>query len=297
MAICPAGQETPEERRQWCRGAPLVAARELVEALAPAGQDLRRFAGKERDQDTGLDYFGARYYASGNGRFTTVDPISVTEARLLNPQRLNRYAYAVNNPLRYIDPKGLDVITYDEYGDETERQKQSKWHNFWFGDSYRISTASGTFKLAEGLNPLPGGQKYQVVGSAETSQLVNTFRAAQSPSSPGQSLSYFEITRRATDANQWNWKVPLNLAFPHGIFMLDGLGQRSDYLGNYAFGYLMNAWGSSTFAAKWGGAAFNLYDSFGSGANPFKGSLFTGYGDPRDFAAINAGSALYRRTR
>ena len=35
----------------------------------------RRFGGKERDQETGLDYFGARYYASGTGRFTTVDPV------------------------------------------------------------------------------------------------------------------------------------------------------------------------------------------------------------------------------
>ena len=40
---------------------------------------------------------------------------------------------AIDNPLRYIDPKGLDVTTYDEFGNESERQKQSKWHNLWFG--------------------------------------------------------------------------------------------------------------------------------------------------------------------
>jgi RHS repeat-associated protein len=36
--------------------------------------DARQFAGKERDSETGFDYFGARYYASGTGRFATVDP-------------------------------------------------------------------------------------------------------------------------------------------------------------------------------------------------------------------------------
>src|SRR5687768_2826973 len=39
-----------------------------------AGANPHRFTGQERDVETGLDYFGARYYASRSGRFTTVDP-------------------------------------------------------------------------------------------------------------------------------------------------------------------------------------------------------------------------------
>ena len=65
--------------------------------------------GKERDAESGLDYFGARYYASNMGRFMSTDPIWITKERLADPQRLNLYAYAVNNPLRYIDPDGMDV--------------------------------------------------------------------------------------------------------------------------------------------------------------------------------------------
>ncbi len=116
-------------------------------------------------------------------------------------------------------------------------------------------------------------------------------------SETSQSLSLGKIAGRVR--NEWNWKLELNEKFgSRALFMLDGLGQRSDYLGNYAFGYLMNAWGSSTLAAKWGGAAFNRYDPFVSGGDAFKGSLFTGFDDPRDFAAINAGAALYwRQTR
>ncbi len=66
----------------------------------------KRFAGKERDTETGWDYFGARYYGSKIGRFTTVDPVYTWQENLVDPQRWNRYAYARNNPLRYVDPDG-----------------------------------------------------------------------------------------------------------------------------------------------------------------------------------------------
>ncbi len=68
--------------------------------------DKRLFTGKERDSETGMDYFGARYYRADLGRFTTVDPVQTTAENLVGPQRWNRYAYVSNNPLRYLDPDG-----------------------------------------------------------------------------------------------------------------------------------------------------------------------------------------------
>ena len=68
------------------------------------------FTGKERDAETGLDYFGARYLSSAQGRFTSPDPITGTPLHIINPQRWNMYAYAVNNPLTYTDPDGRDAI-------------------------------------------------------------------------------------------------------------------------------------------------------------------------------------------
>jgi RHS repeat-associated protein len=65
------------------------------------------FTGKERDSESGNDYFGARYYASSMGRFMSPDPVG---GSLSNPQSLNRYAYVVNNPLRNVDPTGLDCV-------------------------------------------------------------------------------------------------------------------------------------------------------------------------------------------
>jgi RHS repeat-associated protein len=82
-----------------------------VEYAPPASTpDPLRFTGKERDVETGLDYFGARYYTSRTGRFTTVDPVMNTDAALTDPQRWNRYAYSLNNPFRFVDPDGRDPV-------------------------------------------------------------------------------------------------------------------------------------------------------------------------------------------
>jgi len=65
-----------------------------------------KFTGKERDTESGLDYFGARHDASSLGRFMSVDPsrLSVNTA---NPQTWNRYTYGLNNPLALVDRNGL----------------------------------------------------------------------------------------------------------------------------------------------------------------------------------------------
>jgi RHS repeat-associated protein len=91
---------------EWCPGPPPG----VCGAVAP-GQP-KRFTGKERDAETGLDYFGARYFSAKIGRFTTVDPAYTWRENLVDPQRWNRYAYARNNPLRYVDPDGkaIDVV-------------------------------------------------------------------------------------------------------------------------------------------------------------------------------------------
>jgi RHS repeat-associated protein len=76
---------------------------------AAADSTRQKFTSKERDNETGLDYFGARYYSSTLGRFTSIDPMGVKFTRLIDPQQLNRYAYARNNPLKYSDPDGCDL--------------------------------------------------------------------------------------------------------------------------------------------------------------------------------------------
>jgi RHS repeat-associated protein len=72
----------------------------------------QKFTGKERDAETGLDYFLARYDSSAQGRFTSPDIKMPDLKHLVNPQKWNRYTYTLNNPFRYVDPDGQVEIEF-----------------------------------------------------------------------------------------------------------------------------------------------------------------------------------------
>jgi RHS repeat-associated protein len=65
------------------------------------------YTAKERDAESGNDYFNARYYGSTMGRFMSPDPSGEYYANPANPQTWNMYGYVANNPLVNIDPYGL----------------------------------------------------------------------------------------------------------------------------------------------------------------------------------------------
>jgi RHS repeat-associated protein len=80
------------------------------EQIAGDTGTTHKFTGKERDSETGLDYFGARYYSNGLGRFLTPDwaakPTAVPYAHFGNPQSLNLYSYVRNLPIMRFDADG-----------------------------------------------------------------------------------------------------------------------------------------------------------------------------------------------
>jgi RHS repeat-associated protein len=92
-----------------------------------AGDSIRqKFTQKERDIETGLDYFGARYYSSMQGRFTSPDDFAY-DTHAADPQSWNLYSYVRNNPLRYVDPDGHikkdkdGNIIFEKTGEQTTR--------------------------------------------------------------------------------------------------------------------------------------------------------------------------------
>ena len=88
-------------------GEELFAGTGIRTAALGYGADSTRqkFTGKERDGETGLDYFLARYYSSIQGRFTSVNPENAGAIED-DPQSWNGYAYARNAPAVYSDPDG-----------------------------------------------------------------------------------------------------------------------------------------------------------------------------------------------
>ena len=69
-----------------------------------------KYSGKQRDAESELDYFGARYYDRAHYRFLSVDPVLSYENAVSNPQRWSLYSYCVNNPISGVDPDGRDTV-------------------------------------------------------------------------------------------------------------------------------------------------------------------------------------------
>jgi RHS repeat-associated protein len=89
-----------------------------------------RYTGKERDTESGNDYFDARYYSSSMGRFLSPDwsaQVSpVPYAKLDDPQTLNLYAYVGNNPLSRTDPTGHEIVQLGVHTDDEIKQETNE---------------------------------------------------------------------------------------------------------------------------------------------------------------------------
>ncbi|MBI2045786.1 RHS repeat-associated core domain-containing protein [Candidatus Pacearchaeota archaeon] len=95
------------------------------------------YTGKELD-DSGLYYYGARYYEPASGRFISPDPIS---GSIENPQSLNKYSYVLNNPNKFVDPSGMD---YEPKQDATNVASSSISSSLAPVSSNRIMVRSGS---------------------------------------------------------------------------------------------------------------------------------------------------------
>jgi len=110
-----------------------------------------RSSGKERDTETGLDYFMARYFSSAQGRFTSPDPL-LASARLTDPQTWNRYTYVRNDPVNNIDPDGMDWINASVFQGLRNNFLTGDMFNDWFRQAMGITTINDF----SGAASLPG---------------------------------------------------------------------------------------------------------------------------------------------
>jgi RHS repeat-associated protein len=144
-----------------------------------------KYTGQEEDPETGLYYYGARYYDPVLARFISPDTI-VPE--YTNPQSLNRYSYVLNNPLFYVDPSGMEwepafddwsgtamgylwVPPEESYTDDNGTLREGLYHQAIF------FTETGTFSPFSSYNI---GSSIAYVYKADGT--IETFRATTYPS-------------------------------------------------------------------------------------------------------------------
>jgi len=158
--------------------------------------DILNFTGKERDSESTLDNFGARYYGSSLGRFMSPDPDN-SGVRYANPQTWNGYAYALNNPVHNVDLDGRDVwVCIDG---------QDKCHHYT-DDQYKRLLAEQNGK--QGINlpdqALPHGDI--TCGGVKCG-----------------TATYFEPGMESDDAVNFGIGGVFKLAFDAGIGLFEGL--------------------------------------------------------------------------
>ena len=146
-------------------------------SLAQSQQPRQQFTGKERDPETNLDYFEARYYGSVYGRFTSPDEFTGGPDELYDfadnagdnpllyaekgePQSLNKYQYCFNNPLVYTDIDGHKPWDWVKAGLEVASWVPGPIGTVASVAQAGIALAEGDYKgaITAAVGALPGGK-------------------------------------------------------------------------------------------------------------------------------------------
>jgi len=139
------------------------------------------FTGKERDSESGNDYFGDRYFASSMGRMLSPDPGNISAIfHMDDPQSWNGYAYAHNNPLRFTDPTGDTYRVCDSNGqncsnlddktfeaDQAKDQKNGEYFQngtMFHKDANGNNVTDGTYKQTDVDMPGDAGTNIAAMG-------------------------------------------------------------------------------------------------------------------------------------
>lgn len=124
-----------------------------IEKAVPTEEHALFYTGKPHDDETGLSYFGARYYEPRFGRFISIDPVDVDPE---NPHSLSRYAYANNNPYRYVDPDGAYAEDLFLALPGILTGAHSLWQNLSRGEFLNAAIDGGGILVDAGALALPG---------------------------------------------------------------------------------------------------------------------------------------------
>jgi RHS repeat-associated protein len=145
---------------------------------------------RDYESGLGLDYFGARYYAGPQGRFTSPDPTFMTKQRISDPQQWNLYSYVRGNPLVFVDPDGrelrLAVFNSSRYSRETIQRAS----NIVAGRFAAAGVQNVTVDLRQGVPTAGDHLRQSIVGAAAfITGSQHSHMAEVRPAAEGQGLA------------------------------------------------------------------------------------------------------------
>lgn len=141
--------------------------------------------GKERDAESGNDYFGARYYSSSMGRWMSPDK-PFADQHVANPQSWNLYSYTRNNPLRFVDEDGQIVVetrdtTYYQVSGATASEAMGNANQHFSGEFGGMTTSHTDFTYQFSRTPSQNGDSSFTVKDTVTSDVVTLKQTVELP--------------------------------------------------------------------------------------------------------------------
>jgi RHS repeat-associated protein len=188
------------------------------EQISGSTATTHKFTGKERDPESTLDNFGARYLGSSLGRFMSPDwsssIVPVPYASPNDPQSLNLYSYVENNPLSHTDPTGHCTV-------------DKETHGFWW-------CVGHFFDLKE------TAKEYNARIETERQWLVKNVAANANDARGAQSLSSSQV-----DGLYWKWSEALYNAQCGGLHPCDEFYTAKDFVKTASGSFVLYRGGSS----------------------------------------------------
>ena len=187
-----------------------------------------QFTGQERDESIGLNYYGARHYDPFAGRFTTADSLVPNPYDL---QSYNRYAYVLNNPVKYVDPTGHvphwkndeEGINNDDQERIRRRQEIIRQYNMEKEGLYGMADDGvNTVKLG-----ITGG--YHINGKGGHNGTSGIFAGKEEDPVPQCGEYDFGIFGEPGETTPWNLDINI-------ITMPKTFSEVFDFLGSISFG-------------------------------------------------------------
>jgi RHS repeat-associated protein len=253
--------------------------------------DRYRYTGHLRDEETGNDYAGARYYANARGRWLSVDPLL---GDISNPQRLNRYSYVGNDPVNIVDPDGMEwkfARTLHYFWPEAELWIVGE---IWTFTRSGPGGAGGTGAFGEGGRGggLPVAARQRFMSKADFKDFLSERLSARCREYLKSKLGMGILDRMATDVDKvsfWRLGAPSGVAdvkmtdLGEGSFAADTIGEYWDRAAGRADAMVVRNVEGNLLPHVLLGATFGYKSSWEQGMIMTREMLHysTGWGDVR----------------